>query len=405
MKKHAYKVIQFIAFILLFFPENGFSKIYIDITSPTFRQIPVALDVSGDPAGEKIKEIIQKDLEFTGLVMAVDSQASGTEYILTGNVESSDKVYVDFSITEVAESKKILEKRYKAGSRIIRALAHSIANDAFEALTGQPGMFRTKIACVEVGKGVRELTVMDWDGYDAVTLLTTKNLLISPRWSADGQYLGYTAERKKAWGFYRINLQTGKEMAIYTTNKGLNLLGGFSKDGWIYYASSETGDSEIYKIHIQGNSKKRLTNSVAIDVSPSVSNDGRRVAYVSDRSGNPQIYIMDSNGNNSRRVTSNGSYNTSPVWSPDGKKLAYVGRTGSGNQIFLLDFETQQVQQLTSDGNNEAPSFCPNSLFLTFESDRTGQKGIYIMRVDGNNQTQITPAGQSNITPSWSPVF
>jgi len=404
MKKHVYRVIKFLAVILLFFPETGFSKIYIDITSPTFRQIPVALEVSGDQAGEEIKEIIQKDLEVTGLVMAVDSQASGTEYILQGNVEESDKIYVDFSITEVASSSKILEKRYKAGHSIIRPLAHSIANDVFEKLTGQPGIFRTKIACVEVGKGGRKLKIMDWDGYDTVALLTTKNLLISPRWSSEGKYLGYTAERKKSWGFYRINLQTGREMALYAT-KGLNLLGGFSKDGWLYYASSETGDSEIYKMQIQGNSKQRLTNSVAIDVSPSVSHDGRRVAYVSDRSGNPQVYIMDSSGNNSRRVTSNGSYNTSPVWSPDGKKLAYVGRTDSGNQIFLIDFETQQVQQLTSDGNNESPSFAPNSLFLTFDSDRTGHKGIYIMRIDGNNQTLITPSGQSNITPCWSPVF
>ena len=404
MNKQIYRVTKFIVILLLLFPHKGFTKIYIDITSPTFRQIPVVLDVTGDPSAKEIADIIKKDLEFTGLMLAVDSQSAGVEYILSGIVESSDKVSVDFSVTEVAQREKILQKRYKANPRIIRPLAHSIANDVFEKLTGQSGMFRTKIACIELGKGTRIIKVMDWDGHNAVSLLTSRNILLSPRWSSDGLYLGYTAERKRAWGFYRINLQTGKDLPLLVTG-GLNLLGGFSKDGWIYYASSETGDSEIYKMNIRSNAKKQLTNSVAIDVSPVVSYDGSKVAYVSDRSGSPHIYIMDSSGNNSRRVTSSGNYNTSPAWSPDGKKLAYVGRTGGGNQIFLLDFENQQVQQLTSQGNNESPSFGPNSLFLTFESDRSGSKGIYIMRIDGKNQTRITPNGQRNINPAWSPIF
>lgn len=403
MKKQIY-LAKLIIFLLILFPQKGFSKIYIDITSPTFRQIPVVLDISGDSPAREVAEIIKNDLEFTGLMLAVDSQSPGVEYVLSGNVKSSGKVSVDFYITDVAQSEKILQKRYKASPRIIRSLAHSIANDIFEKLTGQPGMFRTKIAYIETGKGTRKLKVTDWDGHDAVNLLTSRNLLLSPRWSADGLYLGYTAERKKAWGFYRINLQTGKDLPLHTTD-GLNLLGGFSKDGWIYFASSETGDSEIYKMNIRSSSKKRLTNSVAIDVSPAVTYDGSKVAYVSDRSGKPHIYVMDSSGNNSRRVTSSGNYNTSPAWSPDGKKLAYVGRTGGSNQIFLIDFKTQQVDQLTSQGNNESPSFSPNNLFITFESDRTGTKGIYIMRVDGENQTRITQNGQSSVNPAWSPIL
>jgi len=56
-------------------------------------------------------------------------------------------------------------------------------------------------------------------------------------------------------------------------------------------------------------------------------------------------------------------------------------------------------------GNNESPSFSPDGLFLAFDSDRDGERGIYIMRNTGEGQKRITQKGSTAISPRWSPYF
>ena len=59
-------------------------------------------------------------------------------------------------------------------------------------------------------------------------------------------------------------------------------------------------------------------NHRAIEVSPTWSPDGRRIAFVSDRTGAPQIYIMNATAASRGASPSRARYNTNPAWSPDG---------------------------------------------------------------------------------------
>ena len=45
-----------------------------------------------------------------------------------------------------------------------------------------------------------------------------------------------------------------------------------------------------------GSRLTQLTRGGSIEVGPSWSPDGKRIAFVSDRAGSPQIYVMDANG-------------------------------------------------------------------------------------------------------------
>jgi TolB protein len=147
---------------------------------------------------------------------------------------------------------------------------------------------------------------------------------------------------------------------------------------------------------------KKLTFTHGIDVSPSVSPDGKSIAFVSDRGGTPQIYVMRSDGSEVRRVTFEGSYNTSPCWSPSGDRIAFSGRRGK-NQIFTIKPDGSELMQLTDSGNNEDPSFSPDGRYITFMSDRDRTKSIYIMRANGESQRRITPKDMRAFGPRWSP--
>ena len=56
------------------------------------------------------------------------------------------------------------------------------------------------------------------------------------------------------------------------------------------------GNYEIYVMNIDGSEQVRLTNNTAVDLEPSFSPDGFKIAFDSNRDGNYEIYIMNMDG-------------------------------------------------------------------------------------------------------------
>ena len=389
------------------FPLTGpaDAKVYIDIMSPSVRQLPISIIIKGPPKAKELEWIIKNDLETTGMFEFVDPDVPGAEVKAFLDVDISDQIKVILSIHDLIEGKEVLKKRLSISRKAsLRTMAHSISNDIYFVATDRKGIFRTKLSYLVSSKtGRKELRMMDWDGFNSMKIVS-KGLTSSHSWSKDGKFLLYSSERKRKWKIYLRDLRRGKEMVLFSS-KGLNLVGGTSRDDLASFSSSKGGSSEIYTINMYGQKLKRLTRSYGIDVSPVFSPDGEKIVFVSDRGGSPQIYVMDTKGRGIKRLTFQGSYNTSPSWSADGKRIAYVGRKNGKNQIFVLKSDGKDLRQLTFEGNNEGPSFSPDGFFIAFDSDRDGNRGIYVMRINGEGQKRITPKYLKAMSPKWSPYF
>ncbi|MCL5978700.1 MAG: Tol-Pal system beta propeller repeat protein TolB [Nitrospirae bacterium] len=407
-----------IALILLFtlhsslLPSHA-EKVYIDVTSPGMKKLPVA--VQNFMGGKEISDIVKDNLNFTGLFDCIDDAAQierpdqqfnpnswkglGVELVVKGRVVAGKGLTVVVSAYDVSSAAEVLRKEYSGSADLLRPLAHSIANDIYKTLTGQQGIFRTKIAFIKNS----EIYLMDWDGHRAYGLGITGGILLSPRWSSDGTKLLYSAERNRSWDIYALDMSTMKEKNIVRLG-GLNMSGNFFPNNREFvFSSSKDGKSNIHIGDISNMKGWKLISSPWIDVSPSVSPDGNHVLFVSNRSGSPQIYISNKDGNGVRRLTFESSYNTSPAWSPKGDRIAFVKMIGGKNQIFIIKPDGNGLTQLTDRGNNEEPSFSPDGRHITFTSDRDGAKGIYLMRVTGEDQKRITPKGIKATGPNWSP--
>jgi TolB protein len=364
----------------------------------------ISISATGHKKSVEIAAIVEKDLDFTGIFYPIDPEIPGAEITNSIHVEIQEKIEANVVVFDVIENKRVLNKKYTASQKILRALAHSIANDIYQAVTGEKGVFRTKLSYIGGVTQKKQLYLTDWDGYNPVRIVA-KGLSLSHSWTPDGKRIIYSSERGRKWGIYALNLKNYSEQTLFISEEGLNLVGGISPDDRMAFSSSKGGNPEIYVMDIDGKGSKKITRSFGIDVSPVFSPDGSQIAFVSDRGGSPQIYLMNSSGRGVKRLTHEGSYNTSPSWSPDGEWIAYVGRRHGKNQIFMIKSDSTELRQLTYEGNNESPTFSPDTLFLAFDSDREGKKGIYIMSLQSEQQKRITPRGMRAMNPKWSPYF
>lgn len=394
------------------------AKIYIDITSPSSRKLPIAIyDLQGH-AGKEISDIIRDDLTFTGLFQYIDKvsyiegpsqtfnpqnwKPLGIEAVVKGSVSGEKNITVTISLHDTLEIAPILSKQYQADKDLVRQLAHTIANDLYQALTGAPGIFRTRIAFVAEDEGEKSIYLMDWDGKRVSKLGLKGTLVLAPHWSSDGSQMLYSSERGRQWGVYLLDLTKMTEKRIFTS-KGTNMAGDFFPLGdKVTLSSSKDGTPDLYILALKDQTIRKLTATYGIEVSPSVSPDGTMIAFVSDRGGSPQIYLMRSDGSDVRRVTFEGTYNTSPSWSPKGDRIVFSCRRGK-NQICMIRPDGSELVQLTEQGNNEDPSFSPDGRYISFSSDRERTKGVYIMRANGEIQQRISPKGLRSAGPRWSP--
>src|SRR3989454_9002397 len=189
----------------------------------------------------------------------------------------------------------------------------------YEKVTGEKGVFSTRIAYV-VKRGNRfELQIADADGAGEEAALVSFEPIISPAWSPDGRKLAYVSFENKKPVVYVHSLVEGKRSVI-ANFRGSTSAPAWSPDGRrLAVTLSREGGSQIFLLNADGSGLRRLTNSAAIDTQSRFSGAGQWIYFTSDRGGSPPIYPMPAAGGETPRHNFKGTYNVIPRLSPDSK--------------------------------------------------------------------------------------
>ena len=417
--------------------HDSYGKMYIDITSPTLRRTPIAIaefknlsesGTSSKELAEKLREVLVDDLEFSGLFDIIDRKAHfedpervgikegefdfvdwsdiGSELLIKGGYKDNttgDECKVGFLLEvrlfDVVKQKLIAGKRYCGNKDQLRMIVHRFSNRIIKALTGENGVFESKLVFVSASSNDnKEIYFSDYDGHNIRAVTKNGSINLSPQWSPNGKWLLYTSFKDGQPKLYLKNPFTGKEIKV----SDFPIIGPRWSPSGLKIASTLSihGNPELYIIDLKTKKLIRLTNHWRIDVSPTWSPDGKKIAFVSDRAGKPHIYVMDAEGTNLKRLTYEGKDNASPSWSPKGDKIVFSRSMNGRVDIWVMNPDGSQQTRITSgSGSNEDPFWAPNGRYIVFKSSRDGSPSIYIMMANGANQTRI--ADGSN--PSWSP--
>ncbi len=402
---------------------------YIEVTAPGNRQLklavvpPRSLDVPVNSESAKlVSDVIAYDMNMSGVVIAENRsqlpfakdisladvdfapwQSAGFDLLVRGEYSLKDeRLTVEFRLFDVINRKLITAKRYLGAAKDLRRFSHSFADEIMRAMTGEKGVFTTKIAYVSTKTGNKEIYVMDWDGHNPLPLTKNGSINLNPDFSPDGREIIFTSYKRGNPDLYRRSLSNTAEVPL-SSRKGLNFTGSWSPDGnKIALALSKDGDAEIYTLDKDGTHPTRLTINPALDFYPSWSPDGKQIVFVSDRLGKPQIFVMNAGGGEVRRLTTAGNYNVNPRWSPKGDRIAYSRMTNGGFNIFTIAPDGTSDTQLTFDGSNENPSWSADGRFICFSSKRGSGAGVYVMRTDGSGQTKVSQGKGMYFQPVWS---
>jgi TolB protein len=327
----------------------------------------------------------------------------GAEVYAGGTVtEKSGMINLDMEVFETAGAKSILRKTYKGKEGQLRSMGLAFCADLVELLTGKKSVFGSKIVFVSNKSGFKEIYECDFDGQGLEQLTNSKSITLTPALSPDGKYLAFTDFTSGRPALYIRNLSDRKTSVV--GKNGISIDPAWRSSGEVATTLSYEGDQEIYLVRPDGSVSRRVTNSKGIDVSPTFSPDGSKMAFVSSRNGLPQIFIQDLQSGQVKRLTFSGRYNTQPSWSPAGDKIAYSTWENKGEiNIFVINTDGSALKQLTAkSGENEAPSWSPGGEMIVFSSSRQGKKRLYVMSATGENQRRLLQIDGEQMQPYWS---
>jgi TolB protein len=182
--------------------------------------------------------------------------------------------------------------------------------------------------------GTWDVYVMDASGRNVRRLTRSPSDDDFPRWAPNGKSITFRSDRGGNRWVYAINVRTSAARRVAS-----GTYPDWAPSGRIFFADS----GDLWSVRPYGAARRVHDLPERTLVAARISDGGTRLAYVTE---NWDIFVAKSDGSSSRRLTTSAAKDTDPGWSPDGE-------------------------------------------WITFDSERAGALGVYVMRADGSEQTPL----------------
>ncbi|NVK41654.1 MAG: Tol-Pal system protein TolB [Oceanospirillaceae bacterium] len=423
--------------LMLALPFAARAELVVEVTQGVDAPTPLAVVPFGSSGTaalpEDIAAIVSTDLERSGFFATMkradmlsfpsqqnqvyfrDWRVSGQNYLLIGRISSTGGQQLDvvYELYDVLKEQRVFGEQISGTTGNMRDIAHYIADQVFEKLTGVRGAFSTRIAYVTAqsrgnGQHLYQLQLADSDGARARTILESREPILSPAWSRDGSKLAYVSFESSRPGIYVQHLASGQREKVQSF-PGLNGAPAWAPDGQrLALTLSKDGNPEVYVLDLAQRQLTRITHHYGIDTEPTWAPDGRSILFTSDRGGQPQIYRVYLADRRIERVTFEGNYNSSGKLTQDGRFLAMVHRSagaGAAFNIAVQDLKTGRLDILTQTSLDESPTIAPNGSIVLYATQEGNRGVLAASSLDGRVRFRM-PASSGDVRePAWSPYL
>ena len=426
-------MLRWLTTVLLLTSLTARAELVIEITEGVDDPIPVAfVPFAWQGAGAlplAVADLIESNMERTGLFVGTarenmlsrpsrgeqvvfrDWRLIESEYLVIGRVMPEGQgLVVEYELFDVFGQAPLLSERIPTSAEQLRDVGHFISDRVYEKLTGQRGIFSTKLAYITVERRSEKeqtyrLMYSDIDGARSIPIFQSTQPIMSPAWSPEGQRIAYVSYEAARPEIYIQELATGEKTKV-ADYEGQNTAPSFSPDGRrLVFSSSRDGNPEIYVKNLRNGRLARITRNAAIDTEPRFSADGDRILFTSTRAGNPHIYEYDVANGKARRLTFEGRYNSNASYIPGDERITFVHQFDRDYQVAVMDPANGDLQVLTASGFDENPSPAPNGQMMVYATSNGGKGVLGLVSVDGRVNTLIPSTLGDVREPAWSPFL
>ena len=222
---------------------------------------------------------------------------------------------------------------------------------------------------------------------------------------------------KETWGIYALNLDTQKITLIYCSEYQIEKVRLCPTNDILVFSHLIGGETnehkEICTIHLDGSMYTPITDNEYWDIQPTWSPNGTKIAFVSWRENDFDIYMMNADGSNVEKFHDSGGHDADIHWMKN--TIVFT----ANNSIYKINSDGTNIKKITTPpragewGNANLPfgDYDPRLnhkgtqiAFERLENDSSphGNYNIYVIDIDGLNETRLTHNWYSQGIVSWS---
>jgi WD40 repeat protein len=168
-------------------------------------------------------------------------------------------------------------------------------------------------------------------------------------WSPDGDRIAFFARADEKYSLFVINALTGKTIKNIKINEDQPASPCFFPGGKeIVYTAFKKGRPDLFKVDLETENVRNLTEDEFFEKAPSISPDGEKIAYTVRVDSFDKIFISPINNLKKKtQITFGRSDTITPEFSADSNKIYFSGDMREAFNIYSIDLQTGELVRYT----------------------------------------------------------